>query len=164
MAPVRHFCEQAGSHAAADACWLALRGLRSLSVRMAQHQKNANVIAKWLATRAEVKTLLHPAFFHNEQLKHWRDYFSGCPGPFTVELQPCSQQAFDAFIDALNLFGLGTSWGGFESLVMPALSHEQRKLAILPDEGRLVRFHIGLEDNSDLIDDLTKAFNCMKQF
>lgn len=92
----------------------------------------------------------------------WKKQFSGGAGPFTFELQACGEEAFERFINALTLFGLGTSWGGFESLVMPAIPHHLRTLKILPDEGRLVRLHIGLEHAADLCADLAQAFDRME--
>lgn len=82
---------------------------------------------------------------------------SGAAGPFTLELQACSEAGFERFIDGLQLFGLGTSWGGYESLVMPAIPHHLRAMKVLPDEGRLVRLHIGLENVADLQADLAQA-------
>jgi cysteine-S-conjugate beta-lyase len=91
----------------------------------------------------------------------WATQFSGAAGPFTIELAPCSEAAFAAFIDGLQLFSLGTSWGGFESLVMPAVPHHLRALAAPVDAPRLVRLHVGLEDAQDLCEDLRQAIKAL---
>jgi cystathionine beta-lyase len=153
--------EQHGAHAAPDACWMALRGLRTLAVRMARHQDTANTVARWLQARPQVLRVRYPALESDPGHALWRAQFSGAGGPFTIELQPCSEPRFERFIDSLRLFALGTSWGGFESLVMPAIPHAQRGLAVQPDSGRLVRLHVGLEDAQDLCDDLAQALDMM---
>jgi cysteine-S-conjugate beta-lyase len=154
---VRTACERYGSHAAPDACWLALRGLRTLAVRMQHHQASALAMANWLAQQAQVKRILFPALPGDPGYALWQRQFSGAAGPFTLELQACSEAGFERFIDGLQLFGLGTSWGGYESLVMPAIPHHLRAAKVLPDEGRLVRLHIGLENVADLQADLAQA-------
>jgi cystathionine beta-lyase len=161
MAPVRRYCDQHGAHATPDACWMALRGLRTLAVRMARHQDTANTVARWLQARPQVLRVRYPALESDPGHALWRAQFSGAGGPFTIELQPCSEPRFERFIDSLRLFALGTSWGGFESLVMPAIPHAQRGLAVQPDSGRLVRLHVGLEDAQDLCEDLAQALDMM---
>lgn len=157
LASTRRFCDRSGAHAAPDVCWLALRGLRTLAVRLARHGQTAMAMAHWLEERPEVVRVKFPALPGDPGHALWRAQFSGAAGPFTIELAPCSETAFAAFIDALTLFGLGTSWGGYESLVLPAVPYHLRHLATLPDEGRLVRLHIGLEDAEDLCSDLDQA-------
>ncbi len=161
LASIRVWCDRYGSHAAADACWLALRGLRTLGVRMRRHQASALTIAQWLQRQAQVKRVFFPVLPGDAGHALWKKQFSGGAGPFTFELQPCGEAAFERFIDALKLFGLGTSWGGFESLVMPAIPHHLRACKVQPDEGRLVRLHIGLEDPDDLCRDLEQALACI---
>lgn len=163
LAKTRQWCERFGSHASTDACWMTLRGLRTLSVRMERHQKNAMKVAQWLATSAEIERVIFPALPTDPGYPLWNKQFSGAAGPFTVELCPCDEKAYGSFIDALQLFGLGTSWGGFESLVMPAIPHHLRALESLPNEGRLVRLHIGLEDANDLCSDLDQALKRLKK-
>jgi cystathionine beta-lyase len=162
LASTRRFCDRSGAHAAPDVCWLALRGLRTLAVRLARHQQTALAIAQWLQQRPEVVRVLFPALPCDPGHALWRDQFSGAAGPFSFELAPCSETAFAAFIDALQLFSLGTSWGGYESLVLPAVPYDLRQLATLPDEGRLVRLHVGLEDAEDLCSDLDQALECIR--
>lgn len=158
---VRNWCERHGIHAAPDSCWLALRGLRTLAVRMQRHQASAVAVAQWLLTQKRVKRVMFPVLPSDPGHALWKKQFSGGAGPFTFELQPCDESAFGRFINGLNLFGLGTSWGGFESMVMPAIPHHQRALQVLPDEGRLVRLHVGLEHADDLCGDLAQAFAAM---
>ena len=157
LAGVRAFCDRSGTHAAPDVCWLAMRGLRTLAVRLERHERNAMAVAQWLQRQPQVRRVLFPALASDPGHELWRAQFSGAPGPFSFELAPCGEAAFAAFIDALQLFSLGTSWGGFESLVLPAVPHHLRTLSALPDEGRLVRLHIGLEDPQDLCHDLAQA-------
>jgi cystathionine beta-lyase len=164
LASTRSFCDRSGVHAAPDVCWLALRGLRTLSVRLQRHQQTAMATALWLQQQPQVKRVLFPALEADPGHALWRQQFSGAAGPFTFELVPCSEPAFAAFIDALQLFSLGTSWGGFESLVLPAVPYNLRTLSVLPDEGRLVRLHVGLEYPLDLQCDLAQALDRMASF
>ncbi|CAN7159279.1 PLP-dependent aspartate aminotransferase family protein [Acidovorax sp. LjRoot129] len=157
LASTRRYCDRSGAHAAPDVCWLALRGLRTLAVRLARHEQTAMALALWLQHRPEVVRVMFPALPGDPGHALWRAQFSGAAGPFTFELAPCSETAFAAFIDALRLFSLGTSWGGYESLVLPAVPYDLRHLATLPDAGRLVRLHVGLEDAEDLCSDLDQA-------
>jgi len=159
LAGIRSFCDRSGAHAAPDVCWLALRGLRTLAVRLPRHQQTAMAIARWLQQQPQVKRVMFPALESDPGHALWCGQFSGAAGPFTFELMPCSETAFAAFIDALQLFGLGTSWGGYESLVLPAVPYHLRTLSVLPDEGRLVRLHVGLEDAEDLRGDLAQALS-----
>lgn len=157
LAAVRTHCDRVGTHAAPDACWLALRGLRTLAVRLQRHERTALRVATWLQAQPQVKRVLFPALPCDAGHALWRDQFSGAAGPLSFELVPCGEAAFERFIDAFELFSLGTSWGGFESLVLPAVPYPLRGLAVLPDEGRLVRLHLGLEDAGDLEADLAQA-------
>lgn len=157
LASTRTWCDRYGSHVAPDVCWLALRGLRTLSVRMQRHHENAIVVAQWLQTQSQIKAVHFPALPDDPGHALWKKQFSGGGGPFTFELQRCSESAFERFIDALKLFGLGTSWGGVDSLIMPAIPHHLRALKTQPDDGRLVRLHIGLADPDDLCNDLQQA-------
>ncbi|HEY4542145.1 MAG TPA: PLP-dependent aspartate aminotransferase family protein [Noviherbaspirillum sp.] len=157
LASTRLWCDRYGSHVAHDVCWLALRGLRTLAVRMQRHQENAIAVASWLRTHPAIKQVFFPVLSDDAGHTLWKRQFSGGGGPFTIELQPCDEAAFARFIDSLTLFGLGTSWGGVDSLVMPAIPHHLRALAVQPDAGRLVRLHIGLADPDDLCRDLQHA-------
>ena len=157
LAPVRRLCDRSGMHVAPDACWLALRGLRTLGVRLRRHQETAGVVARWLQAQPQVVRVLFPALPDDPGHALWREQFSGAAGPFTFELGTCTEAVFERFIEGLQLFSLGTSWGGFESLVMPAVPHALRGLDVQPDAGRLVRIHVGLEDAGELCADLEQA-------
>ena len=157
LEPTREWCVQHGSTAAPDVCWLGLRGLRTLSVRLERHQASALEVAAWLDEQPEVVRVLFPALPSDPDHELWQRQFSGAPGLFTIELRPCSEDAYAAFVESLELFGLGASWGGFESLVLPAIPYARRELGRQPDDGRLVRLHIGLEDPRDLIADLRQG-------
>jgi cystathionine beta-lyase len=157
LAATRKWCEHYGSTVAPDVCWLALRGLRTLSVRLERHQASALRVAVWLEGRPEVECVLYPALPSDPDHELWQRQFSGAPGLFTIELRACTQDQYVAFIESLELFGLGASWGGFESLVLPTRSQAQRRVLTRSDEGRLVRLHIGLEDPDDLVADLQQA-------
>jgi len=111
-------------------------------------------VAAWLEGQPQVQRVLYPALPSDPDHGLWQRQFSGAPGLFSVELQACSEDDYADFIESLELFGLGASWGGFESLVLPAIPQARRGLERQPDEGRLVRLHIGLEDPEDLIADL----------
>jgi cystathionine beta-lyase len=157
LASTRRYFDRSGAHAAPDVCWLTLRGLRTLAVRLQRHQASAMAVATWLQAQPQVKRVLFPALPSDPGHALWHAQFSGAAGPFTFELRACSEPAFAAFIDSLQHFALGTSWGGFESLVLPAIPHHLRGLEAQPDDGRLVRLHIGLENPADLCADLAQA-------
>ncbi|MEX1295322.1 MAG: PLP-dependent aspartate aminotransferase family protein [Candidatus Limnocylindrales bacterium] len=157
LAPTREWCKRFGSTAAPDVCWLGLRGLRTLSVRLERHQSSALEVARWLERQPQVVRVLYPALPSDPDHELWRSQFSGAPGLLTIELVACAEASYARFIESLALFGLGASWGGFESLVLPAIPQSRRGLRPQPDEGRLVRLHIGLEDPTDLIADLEQA-------
>jgi cysteine-S-conjugate beta-lyase len=142
--------------------FLALRGLRTLGVRLAHHQEAALRVARWLAARPEVLRVLHPAFESNPGHALWRRDFSGSTGLFSIILQPVSQRAACAFVDSLKLFGIGASWGGFESLVIPFDCSAYRTATRWDPGGPGLRFHIGHEDIDDLIADLESGFAALR--
>ena len=146
-----------GQRAAPDDCFLTLRGMRTMGVRLRQHQQSALVIARWLQTRPEVARVLYPALPDDPGHALWNRDFSGATGLFSVELKPCTETQLAAMIDGYELFGLGYSWGGFESLVVPADLRYGRTVRRWSG-GQLVRYHIGLEHPDDLIRDLTAGF------
>lgn len=157
LAPTREWCVRYGSTAAPDVCWLGLRGLRTLGVRLERHQASALEVASWLERQPEVERVLYPALPSDPDHELWQRQFSGAPGLFSIELRACSEDTYTRFVESLELFGLGASWGGFESLVLPAIPQARRGLHPQPDDGRLVRLHIGLEDPADLIADLAQG-------
>ena len=140
-----------GQTAGPDEAWLALRGLRTLDVRLQRHQENGLKLARWLAARPEVVRVLHPALPDCPGHEYWRRDFRGATGLFSFVLAG-DDAARTRLIDALALFGIGYSWGGYESLVVPA---DPVRTATKADYGGpLVRLHVGLEDPDDLIADL----------
>ena len=142
--------------------FLALRGLRTLSVRLAHHQKSALRMARWFAERPEVLRVLHPGLETDPGHALWKRDFRGASGLFSIVLKPVPQGAAYAFVDALKLFGIGASWGGFESLVIPFDCASYRTATPWAPGGPTLRFHIGLEDTDDLIADLENAFGRLK--
>ena len=146
-----------GQRASPDDCFLALRGLRTLGVRMKQHETSALAVAQWLEKRPEVQRVLYPALSGDPGYALWKRDFTGASGLFGIELKPCSKPQLAAMLDHYTHFGLGYSWGGFESLVAPA--HIGNARTVHPWQGGpLMRYHIGLEDTGDLIDDLEAGF------
>lgn len=145
-----------------DDMYLALRGLRTLAVRLKRHFESGLTVARWLARRPEVARVLHPALESDPGHAIWKRDFTGACGLFSVVLKPVSQRAVFAFMDALTLFGLGYSWGGFESLVISFDCTDYRTATRWAPGGPTLRFHIGLEDPDDLIADLDKAFAAMR--
>jgi cysteine-S-conjugate beta-lyase len=148
--------EAMGMFAGPDDMYLALRGLRTLDVRLERHQRNATAVAEWLRGQQAVDTVLYPALSNAPGHELWKRDFSGASGLFSVVLKPKSEVAMAAMLDGLQLFGMGYSWGGFESLVVPFKPH--RTATKWTSEAPCLRFHIGLEDPKDLIADLEAGF------
>jgi cysteine-S-conjugate beta-lyase len=138
--------------------FLALRGLRSLELRLREAQRQALALAAWLAARPEVAQVLHPALPDCPGHAIWKRDFRGASGLFSVFLKPCTQRALAAFLDGLELFGMGYSWGGYESLVVPFDCSPYRTATAFKPPGPALRFSIGLEDEEDLKADLDAAF------
>jgi cysteine-S-conjugate beta-lyase len=147
-----------GVCAGPDDVFLALRGLRTLSVRLAQHHRSGLEMARWLSTRPEVIRVLHPALESDPGHAIWKRDFTGASGLFSIVLQPKPQQAVDALLDTLQLFGMGYSWGGFESLAIPFDCNEYRTATRWAPGGPTLRLHIGLENVEDLKADLEQGF------
>jgi cystathionine beta-lyase len=144
-----------------DDIYLALRGLRTLGVRLARHQESGLKIARWMEARPEIARVLYPPLESDPGHALWqRDFTGGC-GLFAVVLKPVPDTTIRAFLDALKLFGLGYSWGGFESLVIPFDCTKYRTATQWTPGGPTLRFHVGLEDASDLIADLERGFAAM---
>jgi cysteine-S-conjugate beta-lyase len=160
--PVRTMAADLGHCAGPDDAYYALRGLRTLSVRLERHQKNALEVARWLQTRPEVSRVLYPALPEDPGHALWKRDFLGASGLFGVVLRPSSKEAVYALIDALDLFGIGASWGGFESLIQPTTPSRIRSATPWEAEGPSLRLHIGLEDPQDLIDDLDRGFHALR--
>lgn len=144
-------------------CFLALRGLRTMELRLREAEKQGLALANWLAGRAEVKRVLHPALPGTPGHEIWKRDFLGASGLFSVILQPCSEKALAALLDGLELFGMGYSWGGFESLVIPFDCASYRTATTWNPGGPALRFQVGLEDTDDLIADLEAGFARMRE-
>jgi len=138
-----------------------LRGLRTLATRMARHQESGLAVAAWLEGQPAVAQVLHPALPASPDHAIWRRDYTGAAGLFSVVLKPCPTRAVHAFLDALKLFGLGFSWGGFESLALDADPQFDLREGGSPFAGPVVRLNIGLEDPDDLIDDLRCGFEAL---
>jgi cystathionine beta-lyase len=146
-----------GYSAGSEEVWLGLRGLRTMGVRLRQQFSAGLKIAEWLAARPEVARVMHPALPNDPGHDLWkRDFNGGGCGLFGVALNPASAEAVTAMLDSYKLFGLGYSWGGYESLVIPTTI--RRTATQWRAEGPTVRYHVGLEDPEDLIADLERGF------
>jgi cystathionine beta-lyase len=155
---VRSMVAELGYSVSPDDAFLALRGLRTLGVRLERHQTSALQVAQWLQGRQEVKQVMHPALPTDPGHVIWKRDFTGASGLFGVVLHPVPKAAVDAMLNALRLFGMGASFGGFESLAIPMDSTRLRHLTGSADN-RFIRIHVGLEDPSDLIADLEQGFD-----
>ena len=156
--------EDWGISLGADDAYTALRGLRTLHLRLQQHEANGYSIAHWLASRPEVHSVLHPGLESHPEHALWKRDFSGANGLFSVILNAISDTQLDRFLEAMTLFGMGFSWGGYESLLIPCDDQLNRIKGdrIFEKPGPLLRLHIGLEHPDDLIDDLEQAFAAMR--
>ena len=145
-----------GYFAGPDDMYLALRGMRTLDVRLERHMKSALTVAEWFRSRPEVETVLHPGLSNAPGHSLWKRDFTGSSGLFSIVLRPASKKAVAAMLDSLELFSMGDSWGGFESLVVPF--HPHRTTVEWTSRNPCLRFHIGLEHTDDLIADLRAGF------
>jgi cysteine-S-conjugate beta-lyase len=155
---LRHTAQQLGQVVSPDDAYLANRGLRTLAVRMKAHEASALKIAHWLDDRPEVETVLHPALPDCPGHDIWKRDFTGSAGLFSFVLNGSKAKAA-AFVDALDLFGIGYSWGGFESLALPVHPEKYRSATPWVNDGAVIRLQIGLEDTGDLIADIEAALN-----
>ena len=147
-----------GCASAPDDVYLGLRGLRTLGVRLERHYESGLAVARWLEQRPEVLRMLHPALPSHPGHALWKRDFTGASGLFSMVLKPVPQKAVFAFLDTLELFGIGASWGGFESLAIPFDCSNVRTATTWAPGGPDVRFHIGLEAVEDLLADLERGF------
>ena len=137
-----------------DDAWLGSRGLRTMAVRLKRHEESALEVAEWLKAQPQVGRMLHPALPDCPGHEYWKRDFKGSSGLFSFELKGAGREQRDAFVDHLELFGIGYSWGGYESLALP---FDPYRTITQPPAPNLVRLHIGLEDPQDLIDDLASS-------
>lgn len=158
---LRDVSRDLGQTASPDDLFLAIRGIRTLETRLRQHERSALHVAQWLRTQAPVARVLHPALPEDPGHALWKRDFLGASGLFGIELRPCSRAQLAALVDHLECFALGYSWGGYESLIVPA--HVEHMRTARPWRGGpLVRLHVGLEDPEDLCDDLARGFERMR--
>jgi cysteine-S-conjugate beta-lyase len=147
-----------GYCAAPDDCYLALRGFRTLAVRLARHGQTGLTLARWLAGRPEVARVLHPALPGDPGHALWQRDFTGTCGLFAFALAPCPPAALAAMLDGMKIFAMGFSWGGYESLLVRVNPETMRSATGWAEKGPLLRIHAGLEDPGDLIADLEAGF------
>ena len=154
---IRNAASAMGHYASPDDCWLALRGARTMAVRLAHQEEAGLTVARWLQARPEVHAVLHPALPEDPGHAIWKRDFTGACSLFGVVFQPRYTQAeVFGFVDGLKLFGIGASWGGYESLALPTNVAVTRSV-MPPLPGQTVRLHIGLEEVADLIADLEQG-------
>ena len=153
--------EALGTCPGSEETYLGLRGLRTLDVRLERHQRSGVAVAEWLADRPEVDRVLHPALPNHPGHALWKRDFTGSTGLFTIVLKPVPEKSLAAFLDGLKYFGMGYSWGGFESLVIPFDPTSYRTATKWTGPGPALRLHIGLEAVDDLIGDLAAGFSRM---
>lgn len=155
---VRRGVMSLGHSAAPDDVYLGLRGFRTLSVRLERHHRTGVALATWLSERPEVARVMHPALPGDPGHAIWKRDFAGACGLFGLVLHPVSLRAVDEMLDHLELYGMGYSWGGFESLIIPTDPGSIRTATQWTDPGPALRIHAGLEDLDDLIADLDAGF------
>jgi cystathionine beta-lyase len=160
--PIRSMVAELGYCVSPDDAYLALRGLRTLGLRLERHHRNALQVAEWLSGRPEVARVLYPALPSDPGHAIWKRDFTGATGLFGVLLQPASKAAIDAMLVGFRLFGLGASFGGFESLAVPFNPKRYRSAVPWQEERPLMRLHVGLEDPADLIADLEAGFERLR--
>ncbi len=150
-----------GQYVSPDDAYLAARGLRTMGVRLRRHEDSAIKIARWLDEQPRVAGVLHPAFKDCPGHEFWKRDFTGSSGLFSIVLKTADDAAANRFVESLELFGIGYSWGGFESLALPVHPERARTVRREQPSGAMVRLHIGLEDPDDLIEDLTQALKLL---
>jgi len=152
-----------GQCAGPDDIFFGLRGLRTLSVRLHRHQESGLALAEWLKGQPEVSRVLHPGLPEDAGHALWRRDCTGASGLFAMILHPVPRSALQAMVDHMELFGMGYSWGGFESLLLPANPTTSRTATRWTEEGQLIRVHAGLEAVDDLIRDLEAGFQRLRR-
>lgn len=155
---IRDMAASMGLCVGPDDAFMMLRGMRTLSVRLNQHQAGALALADWLLTRPEVIRVMHPALPQDPGHALWRDQFSGSSGLFGFVIRDVPRPALAAMMDGLELFGMGASWGGYESLLIPTDPCPHRSATDWTPGGQTMRIHVGLENPDELIEDLDRGF------
>ena len=160
---VRSGIQDMGMSSSPEDCWLALRGLRTLDVRLQRHMETGIAIARWLKGRPEVARVLHPALPDDPGHALWQRDFKGACGLFGIVLNDTTGAAVAAMLENMKLFGMGWSWGGYESLLIPTFPQKLRSAVAWQAEGPCLRIHVGLEAQEDLIADLEAGFVRLKE-
>lgn len=160
---IRDTVRLSGQCAGPDPIFLGLRGLRTLPTRLQRHWKSGLAVAEWLSQRAEVEKVIHPAVSSHPGHHLWQRDFLGASGLFAFTLHPVSQSALGRLLDSTELFGMGYSWGGFESLLIPFDPRATRTATEWEAKGPALRIHVGLEDTDDLIASLEDGFEAMRK-
>ena len=165
---VMFFYKLSGYRMSADEAYLIIRGLRTLDVRLKQHYENTKQIIKFLKKQKKIKEILYPHKTSSKNYKLWKKYYKGATGLLSIVIKSKSKNSVIKFVNNLKLFGIGYSWGGFESLAILQELHKsgeylkERYFYRFNKDEYIVRLHIGLEDPKDLIDDLTKSLKNIK--
>ena len=160
---VRDSAQLYGNCTGPDDVYLALRGLRTMGVRLNRHNASALKVATWLQNRPEVLRVMHPGLSDDPGHALWQRDFTGASGLFGFVLDIAEEKPLAAFVDDLQFYGMGASWGGFESLILPTQPENSRTATKWDAGGQTMRIHIGLEDPDDLINDLEAGFNRMNK-
>jgi cysteine-S-conjugate beta-lyase len=160
---LRETANQLGNSCAPDDAFMALRGLRTLAIRMRHFEEAGLRIAKWLDKRPEVKRVLHPALPSCPGHEIWKRDFDGSSGLFSIVVEKLSRAQLERFLESLQLFKLGYSWGGFESLILPVYPQNERSVTHWKDDGTVIRVNVGLENPDDLEADLDSAFRRLQE-
>lgn len=159
---IKKIFDVTGPAPAPDNCFLALRGLRTMQLRVNQQMENALKVAQWLESQEEVERVLYPPLPSDAGHGLWKRDFSGGASVFTAVLKATGRDAIAQMVNGLTLFKMGYSWGGYESLIVPFRAEKIRTVTQWKHEGWCVRMHVGLEHPDDLIADLAEGFKRMK--
>ena len=153
-----------GYRLSSDDAYLVIRGLRTLDIRLAKHQENTMKVIKWMSQQKKIAKILYPYKPSSSSYKLWKKYYSGASGLLSIIINSKSKTSVYKFINSLELFGIGYSWGGFESLAIynDAVEMGNRQFFKLEKNQHLIRIHIGLEDPNDLINDLKRSLKLVK--
>ena len=154
-----------GHRLSADDAYLVIRGLRTLDLRLEKHQENTKIIIKWLAQQKKIVKILYPYKTSSTSYKLWKKYYSGASGLLGIVIKSKSKSSVYKFVNSLEFFGIGYSWGGFESLAVyndHIIEMGKRLFFKLEKNQHLIRLHIGLEDPKDLINDLRRSLRFVK--
>ena len=165
---VMFFYKLSGYRMSADEAYLIIRGLRTLDVRLKKHYENTIIVINFLKKQKKIKEILYPYIKSSKNYKLWKKYYSGANGLFSIVVKSKKKSSVIKFVNSLELFGIGYSWGGFESLVLlqdlrdDTKYTKTRKYFRFADDEYIIRLHIGLEDPKDLIQDLKKSLKHIK--